>query len=220
MMNNNYQNFIHHLLKDKLENYEYTPRFLNEKALLDLYEQLLKFAKNQLNDNDIAQDAVQECLIGAIKDSHQFKGNCAFKSWVFAILKYKISDILRANQKYVLLSELSDDEDEIELSDMVFIENGQWQTDYSLHAFDDSWCDPELQVHQQDFWQVLEYCLKHLKGEQARVFLMKEYTGLNTDEICQTLNISRQNYYVLMYRARMNLQVCLTRHWFDDEGKK
>lgn len=216
-MNEHYQIFIQHLLKDQ-ENFS---EFLNEKALSDLYNQLLKFAQNQLNDNELAQDAVQECLIGAIKDSNKFKGNCAFKSWVFAILKHKIADILRNKQKYVLMSELSaDDDNELELSELMFQDSGHWQDGYLLRAFDDSWNDPEIQAHNQDFWQVLEYCLAHLKGEQARVFLMKEYIGLDSDEICQTLKISSQNYYVLMYRARMNLQACLTRHWFDDERRK
>ncbi|WP_066800746.1 sigma-70 family RNA polymerase sigma factor [Moraxella oblonga] len=216
-MNDTYQNFLVHLLKDK----ENLSDFLNEKELSNLYNHLLKFSQNQLNDNELAQDAVQECLMGAIKDSHKFKGNCAFKSWVFAILKHKISDILRNNQKYVLMSELSaNDDDELELSELMFQDSGHWQDEYLFHTFDNSWNDPEIHAHNQDFWQVLEYCLSHLKGEQARVFLMKEYLGLDSNEICQTLKISHQNYYVLMYRARINLQACLTRHWFDDERKK
>lgn len=215
-MNEYYQIFIQHLLKDK----ENLSECLNEKALSDLYSHLLKFAQNQLNDDGLAQDAVQECLISAIQYIDNFKGNSEFKSWVFAILKHKIADILRAKPNDILLSELSNNDDEFEIIDMAFQESGRWQSDYLPKSFDDSWCDPELQAHNQGFWQVLEYCLTHLKGEQARVFLMKEYIGLDSDEICQTLTISSQNYYVLMYRARMNLQACLTRHWFDDERRK
>ncbi|MDO4895711.1 sigma-70 family RNA polymerase sigma factor [Moraxella sp.] len=214
-MNDDYQKFIALLLKEcpKNTNGDFH-HSIGDVYLLDLYGQLLKFANNQLNDTELAKDCVQECLISAMQYSHRFKGNSAFKSWVFAILKHKIADMIKANHAYVKLSELSDDDD-IELVDMMF-ENGHWQGDYVPKAFDDSWCNPEIQAQNKAFWQVLEYCLEHLAGEQARVFLMKEYVGLDSKEICTALNISSQNYYVLMHRARVNLQGCLTRHWFND----
>lgn len=188
----------------------------NAIYLQKLYGQMLQFAKLQLNQSDLAEDAVQESLIAAMQYQHNFKGNSAFKSWVFAILKNKIVDLIRKQQKYVMMSELYENEsDEFEISDLCFAENGRWQTEYTPKAFDDSWCNPELQTENQHFWQVLEYCLTHLKSEQARVFLMKEYIGLDTQEICQVVQVSREHYYVLMHRARLQLQRCLTEHWFD-----
>ena len=43
---------------------------------------------------------------------------------------------------------------------------------------------------------------------------MKEYIELGSDEICQNLNITRQNLYVLLHRARLRLQMCLSVKWF------
>lgn len=43
---------------------------------------------------------------------------------------------------------------------------------------------------------------------------MKEYIGLDSDEICTQMDITRQNLYVLLHRARLRLQVCLSKKWF------
>lgn len=211
----NQQNFISRLLKDAKNNTTLHAS-MNEVYFYDLYQHMLKFAQNQLNDSEWAQDAVQECLICAMECCHEFKGNSAFKSWVFAILKHKISDILRKNQKYITLSELTDETQDESWVDMLFCEDGHWNQNYAPNAFNDSWSDPQKQTENKYFWQVLEYCLEHLPGDQARVFLMKEYIGLDTKEICGNLKISSQNYYVLMHRARLQLQLCLNRHWFND----
>lgn len=212
-MNDDYQKFIELLFKDSKISKQ-THHSFNERYLSNLYKELLKFACNQLNDDALAQDAVQECLLSAMQYAYSFKGNSAFKSWVFAILKHKITDCFRKNMPYVALGDLGDDE--VQMADLVFSQAGRWHKDYMPKVFDDSWCDPELQVHHHHFWQVLSCCLEHLAGEQARVFLMKEYLALESDEICQVVQISKQNYYVLMHRARLNLQTCLTRHWFEE----
>lgn len=214
-MNDDYQKFIELLLKDN--KIDQTPHpSLNEYYLSNLYKELLKFSQNQLPDKSLAEDVVQECLLSAMQYAKSFKGNSAFKSWVFAILKHKIADSLRKNTPYVAMSELSDNDDTFEMANLVFSDAGLWQQDYLPSVFDNSWCDPELQVQNKHFWQVLTYCLEHLAGEQARVFLMKEYLELSSNEICQAVQISKENYYVLMHRARLNLQTCLARHWFEE----
>lgn len=185
---------------------------------------MLQFAHNQLADSIAAEDVVQEAFINAFKYLDSFKGNSAFKTWVFAILKNKIADHIRHNQKYVPLATLqgsahgSEPVGDDELLDMLFDDTGHWQDNSPIRAFDNSWYrhdTPENHAHQDGFWQVMEACLQNLPSEQARVFLMREYIELTTDEICQEIGISQQNFYVIMYRARLRLQKCLSVHWFD-----
>ena len=54
-----------------------------------LRAQMVKFASLQLSDEHLAEDAVQEALIGAFKNAKSFSGRSALKTWVFAILKNK-----------------------------------------------------------------------------------------------------------------------------------
>ncbi|MDO4699782.1 MAG: sigma-70 family RNA polymerase sigma factor [Moraxella sp.] len=190
----------------------------NSDFLDDIYQAMLKFATNQLGNEQYAKDVVQDALVNALKYADKFQGKSTFKSWVFAILKNKIADFIRHNNKYVALSDLTDDDSQSDEAflELLFDKTGHWHNDNALSAFDDSWCNPEFSAEQTDFWHVLELCLNNLPKEQSRVFLMKEYIELDTQEICQELGISTQNFYVLMHRARLRLQTCLSVKWFDD----
>lgn len=191
---------------------QFTPAFIDE-----IYANMVSFAKNQLQDENYAKDVVQDALFNAIRYADSFQGKSAFKSWIFAILKNKIADFIRQNKKYVLLTDLCEEEDDDEiLLQALFDDIGHWQKGMIPAAFDDSWCDPEQCVEQEEFFEVLQMCLDNLPKEQARVFLMREYIGLTTDEICQEVGITSQNFYVLMHRARLRLQMCLSAKWFDD----
>ena len=198
-----------------------TPKPSHEQISPEFIEavrkQMIAFAYNQLGDHHLAEDVVQDALISALQHSEQFQGNSAFKSWVFAILKNKIIDCIRKDSKYTNLSSMHDHEEGSEetLLNALFDEAGFWQKGSMPSQFDNSWCNPEVQVHSDGFWQVLEVCLTNLPSEQARAFLMREYMELDTDEICQELEINTSHYYVLMHRARLRLQTCLTLRWFE-----
>lgn len=78
------------------------PSILTDTAFLnDLRRQMVKFATLQLSNSHLAEDAVQEALIGALKNAKSFAGRAALKTWVFAILKNKIADVLRQKQRMV-----------------------------------------------------------------------------------------------------------------------
>jgi DNA-directed RNA polymerase specialized sigma24 family protein len=42
---------------------------------------------------------------------------------------------------------------------------------------------------------------------------MREWLGLDTDEICKELAISSTNLWVLLHRARLRLRECLQVGW-------
>lgn len=198
----------------KPEHHSLTPEFIEA-----VRHQMLAFARSQLDDYHLAEDVVQDALMSALQYGNQFKGNAAFKSWVFAILKNKIVDKIRKDSKYATLSSLHNANEfcDDSLMDILFDEAGSWHPECKPKQFDDSWCDAEAQVHSEGFWQVLQACLTNLPSDQARAFLMKEYIELETEEICNTLQISSSNYYVLMHRARLGLQTCLSIKWFSNQ---
>jgi RNA polymerase sigma-70 factor (ECF subfamily) len=47
--------------------------------------------------------------------------------------------------------------------------------------------------------------------------MMREWLELETDEICQELEITATNAWALLYRARMRLRECLDLHWFGNQ---
>src|SRR3990167_8684119 len=113
---------------------------LSDTAFLEnLRRQMLKFATIQLSDAHLAEDAVQEALIGAMKNAKSFGGRAALKTWVFAILKNKIADALRQKQRLVYAGSLMHEDEEDEDFSALFDARGFWQKDERPVA----WANPE-----------------------------------------------------------------------------
>jgi RNA polymerase sigma-70 factor (TIGR02943 family) len=189
------------------------PLFQDQEFMEHLRWQMLKFATLQLNDAHKAEDAVQEALIGAFKNSGAFAGRSAFKTWVFAILKNKIADILRYSKRFVEASQLMHSDDEDEDFSLWFDDKGHWQKDEKPVR----WHDPDASFEDQQFWLTFEACLENLPANQARIFMMREFVELETDEICDTTGISSSNLFVMLHRARLRLRNCLEDKWYAGE---
>ena len=186
------------------------PAFLKELRVM-----MFKFAVLQLSDEQLAEDAVQEALIGALKNAASFGRRSALKTWVFAILKNKIADILRQRQRLVEASRLIRDGEDEENLDMLFDTKGFWQVEERPAA----WTQPAESVKNVHFWRVFETCLSGLPENQARLFMMREFLEFESGEICETLGITTSNLHVMLYRARLRLRECLENKWFL-EGEK
>lgn len=177
--------------------------------LIELRQQMLKFAILQLSSFQLAEDAVQEALASAYQHIDSFTGRAAFKTWVFAILKNKIIDLIRQKSRLMTMSELFNDE-ESELSiDALFDAFGHWHKYEAPQA----WPSPEEMLEQQDFWIIFNACLNHLPAKYAQVFMLREMIELSSDEICEKLGITVTNLNVLMYRSRTRLRECLENKW-------
>lgn len=178
--------------------------------LKDLRKQMVKFATLQLSDSQLAEDAVHEALIGALKNVSSFGGRAALKTWVFAILKNKIADVLRQKQRLTYASDLLHEGEEEEDFSTLFDQKGHWKSDEKPAA----WSSPEEFLREGQFWRVFEACLENLPGNQARVFMMREFIELDSHEICETVGITVSNLNVMLHRARIRLRKCLENRWF------
>lgn len=182
--------------------------------LEDLRQQMIKFATLQLSDAHLAEDAVQEALVGALKNASSFDRRAALKTWVFAILKNKIADVFRQKQRLIDAGSLLHKDEEDEDFSALFDNKGSWQVDERPAA----WANPEESLHEDQFWRVFETCLENLPGDQARTFMMREFIELDSQEICTTVGITVSNLNVMLHRARIRLRECLENRWF--EGNK
>ena len=191
-------------------------RHLTDPAFLkELRVQMLKFATLQLRDEAQAEDAVQEALIGALKNAASFNRRSALKTWVFAILKNKIADLMRKSSRMIEVNSLLRDNEDEDNLDRLFNKKGFWQADERPVA----WSQPMEAVKSDHFWRVFEACLSGLPENQARLFMMREFIELESNEICEMLEISTSNLHVMLYRARLRLRECLENRWFN-EGEK
>jgi RNA polymerase sigma-70 factor (TIGR02943 family) len=175
------------------------------RAVELLRPQLMRFAQMQLKNEAWAEDAVSETLLAALERPQAFAGQSQLKTWLVGILKHKLIDQLRRHTREV--SSTSED-DNADLDDLLFAADGHWR------EAPKDWGDPEHCLRQQEFFKVLEACVEHLPGLQGRLFMMREWLELETDEICKELAISPTNLWVMLHRARLRLRDCLQQGWF------
>mgnify|MGYP000609009692 CR=1 FL=1 len=190
-------------------------------ALPELHRQLdqmrpalLRFAMLQLRNHTHAEDVVQETLLAVLEKPDNFSGKSSLRTYVIGILKFKIIDLLRMSGREVQFSQDEDSEQsEADLIDNLFRADGHTRQDAS------AWGSPHGTLEQKDFFRTLEICLEKLPAQTGRVFMMREWLELSTEEICKELDITTSNLWVLLYRARLRLRECLDLNWFGNLAK-
>jgi RNA polymerase sigma-70 factor (ECF subfamily) len=168
---------------------------------------LLRFATLQLRNTSQAEDVVQDALIAVLEKPDRFSGQSSLRTYVTGIMKHKIIDVLRAAGRTRQL-EPAEDQSEDDLIDALFAADG--------HTIEKPrpWGTPDAVLEQKDFFRVMEICLEKLPANTARLFLMREWLELETDEICKEMAITTSNAWVMLYRARLRLRECLDLNWF------
>ncbi len=172
---------------------------------------LLRFAILQLRNDAAAEDVVQDTLIAVLEKPEQFAGQSSLRTYITGILKHKIIDVLRT-AKRVRQFDVEDGQSEDDVIDALFKPDG--------HTIDmpRAWGDPDATLEQKDFFRVMEICLEKLPAKTARIFMMREWLELDTEEICKELGISTSNAWVMLYRARLKLRECLDLNWFGNKA--
>ncbi len=171
-----------------------------------LRPQLMRYARSQLRNDAWAEDAVSDTLLAALERPQGFAGASALKTWLVGILKHKLIDQLRRHSREATVLDRDDAED---LDALMFDETGHWRETPV------DWSDqPEALCGQKQFLAVLDACVETLPATQGRVFMMREWLELDTDEICKELTITTTNLWVLLHRARLRLRDCLQMSWF------
>ncbi|MBC7415127.1 MAG: sigma-70 family RNA polymerase sigma factor [Herminiimonas sp.] len=171
---------------------------------------LLRFAMLQLRNDAQAEDVVQDTLIAVLEKPDRFAGQSSLRTYVTAIMKYKIIDVLRAAGRTRQI-EAYDDQSEADAIDALFAADGHTVSQPR------EWGNPAATLEQKDFFRVMELCLEKLPPKTARVFMMREWLEFETEEICKELGLSTSNAWVILFRARVRLRECLELNWFGNQ---
>jgi RNA polymerase sigma-70 factor, ECF subfamily len=170
---------------------------------------LQRYALFHLRDGALAEDAVQDTLIAALAQGHRFEGRSQLRTWLTAILKHKIIDLVRSRGRGLPANTLSLDDDDS--TDASFTSKGRWVDPPA------TWGLPDAALESQQFWRVYQECCRRMPERHALVFSMREVMDLSSEEICKKLDISSSNLHVILFRARLSLRSCMTKNWFDTE---
>lgn len=187
------------------------PSLEDPSAWVDLYgDYLYRFALARIKDSSLAEELVQETFLAALKSRKNFKMRSAARTWFTAILKHKIVDCMRKRQRERII----DDEETLDRRlASSFKDDGNWK----MHP--PKWENNPVQHYEQkEFLDVLFACLTAMPQRIARIFMLREMEGLETEEICQLMAITTTNCWTMLYRARTALRRCLESTWFRREA--
>lgn len=179
---------------------------LNPNRWIDLYsDYLFNYTISRINDSDMAEDLVSETFLAGLKSMENFKGEASERTWLISILKRKIIDHYRKKnskkgQAEVRMSYNSDSESE-----------GDWLEERVADPFDKT---AEDDMENTELGEAIFNCMSKLPEKQAQIFKMKTIEGYDTETICNELNITASNLWVIIHRARTALADCMEENWF------
>ncbi len=180
---------------------------------LDQYgDYLYRYALLRVRDETVAEDIVQETLLAAWQGHAKFAGRGAERTWLTGILKHKIIDYFRKASRETQLD--PEAEERLENDDL-FRRNDEWDGHFNSQLGPVDWgTNPAAALEQGEFRTVFQHCLSELPERIAYAFTLREMEDCHSAEICQMLEVSPNNLWVMLHRARMQLRRCLENCWF------
>ncbi len=151
-------------------------------------EFLVRFARRRLMDPALAEDLVHDVFEAVVTGRAVFNGRAALRSWLVAILRHKIVDLVRQRVGHDSLDGSgSDNPDGDERAPMEFT------------------CPqprPDEVAEQRQRLQRTLQRLAALPATLKRVVELRVLQERSTADVCRTLAISEQNLFVRLHRAR------------------
>jgi len=177
---------------------------------------LFRYALLRLREVSKAEDMVQETFLAALKGGKTFAGRSAEKTWLTGIMKNKIVDYFRKTSRESSFTDLEfydHEENDRFVSEGIF--KGAWLHERGPMEWSP---DPGAGLDNQAFWKTFHDCAGKLPKNISAAFCLREIDEIDSKEICQMLNISESNLWVMLHRARMALRQCLETNWFGKSG--
>jgi RNA polymerase sigma-70 factor (ECF subfamily) len=148
---------------------------------------LVRFAQRKLHDPMLAEDVVHDVFEAVLSGRASFAGRSALRSWLTAILKNKIVDLVRQRAGLDSL-DTNDDED------------GD-----GAAAIECPHARPDELAEQRQFLAHTLARIEALPAGLRDVMQLRVLQDQPTDAVCQALAISEENLFVRLHRARKQL---------------
>ena len=163
-----------------------TPVDVSWSDLLAHRDYLVRFAQRKLQDPALAEDLVHDVFEAVVTGRAVFSGRAALRTWLTAVLKNKIVDLIRQRSG---TESLSDEFDEDEVG--VALECPQPQ--------------PDQWAQQREAVRLVLQGIAELPQSLRDVMQLRVLQDQSAQEVCRTLKISENNLFQRMFRARQAL---------------
>lgn len=191
-------------------NYQYleAPLNINKQQLITQWvnaysKEMLQWARNRVPQKEIAEDLVQDTFVVAFQKLDSFEERSQPKTWLFAILKFKIADYFRASFKM----ETRPLQDNTFFNDTDSWNGSEWPTKWAIE-------DEGNLLDNLDFKATLDQCQDQLPKGWNHALVLKYFSEKDANEICKEMGITTTNYWQMVHRAKLQLRKCLDFSWF------
>jgi RNA polymerase sigma-70 factor (ECF subfamily) len=179
---------------------------MNPDSWVDTHgDALYRYALSRVRNPTVAEDLVQETFLAAIQSQQSYQGNSSELTWLTGILRHKTLDFFRKSSR---ANEQSLDAAGTEDVESPFNAKGAWDSPPS------TWSSPHRSLERDEFWSKIQSCIATLPEAMRRSFVLREFDGLESDAVAEILDITTNNLWVMLSRARLKLRQCLQSHWF------
>lgn len=178
---------------------------LNPNNWVKLYsDYLYNYAITRINDRELAKDLISETFLAGLKSMANFKGEASERTWLISILKRKIIDQYRKQNS-------NKGKAEVRINYGTDENEGDWLEERVADTFDKT---AEDVIENTELGLAIHDCMDKLPDKQAQVFKMKTLLNYETEVICNELNITASNLWVIIHRARTAIAGCMEKNWF------
>lgn len=173
---------------------------------------LYRYALMRVRDTAAAEDLLQETLLAAMGSYQAHEGRSSERTWLVGIMNHKVVDYFR---RLARTSEfqISNEEGRDDLG--LFESEGTWRGHWREDQAPISWPVEAVRLlESREFWEILDRGLAQLSPQMAIAFTLREIDGLSSEEICEILDVTPNNLWVILHRGRAKLRHFLEAEWF------
>jgi RNA polymerase sigma-70 factor (ECF subfamily) len=170
---------------------------------------LLRFARLFVRESSAAEEVVQDTWVAVLEGLDGFEARASFKTWLYRILANRARTRAVREGRSVPFSALAETGGEEHAVDPGrFDAGGTWREPPV------GWTDetPERLALEAETRQVMEAAVQALPPAQRAVLVLRDEDGLETEEICNLLDLTVTNQRVLLHRARTRVRQALEEH--------
>lgn len=156
------------------------------------YQDLLyRIALRIVNDEFIAEDALQNALIQAFNNIHSFRGG-SLRSWLARVTVNAGYDELRRGRRHVALplEQFNNDGDEIE--------SPEWMRDQTI--------GPEERAEVSELRSAIQQCIRALAPDYRLMVILVDVEGLSYEETARIVRVPVGTVKSRLARARMQVR--------------
>jgi RNA polymerase sigma-70 factor, ECF subfamily len=158
---------------------------------------LVRFARRKLHDPSLAEDAVHDVFEAVLSGRATFAGRSALRSWLTAVLKNKIVDVIRQRARFDSLEIDGDSDDGGEAVE-------------PRYSVGEQVGPQELTEQRERLHQALQG-IEQLAPGLRDVMQFRVLQDESSGTVCRRLGISEASLFVRLHRARKQLMGCEVR---------